>query len=95
LLLYIEAFYSGRRGCPGIEISGKLAGKLLKKLVELFREGKVYNKEEVQSLDHDYLYLSTDIVNMYSIYDNEKNEGFVSVGSSKETNKMACHAIRE
>ena len=32
---------------------------------------------------------------MYSIYDVEKNEGFVSIGSSKETSEMACNAIKE
>ena len=32
---------------------------------------------------------------MYSIYDIAKNKGFVSIGSSKETGKMACNAIKE
>ena len=32
---------------------------------------------------------------MYSIYDVEKNEGFVSIGSSKETSEMACNAIKK
>jgi hypothetical protein len=32
---------------------------------------------------------------MYSIYDIEKNEGFVSIGSTSETSEMACNAIRE
>lgn len=62
---------------------------------ELFREGKVYSKEEIQSFDHDYPYLSKGPVNMYSIYDLKKNEGFVAIGSSKETSEMACNAIRE
>lgn len=31
---------------------------------------------------------------MYSIYDLDKNEGFVVIGSSKETSAMACNAIK-
>ena len=61
----------------------------------MFREGKVYSKEEIQSFDHDYPYLSTGTVNMYTIYDVEENKGFVSIGTSKETSAMACNAIKE
>lgn len=69
-------------------------GKKKEKLGELFREGKVYSKEEIQSFDHDYPYLSEGTVNMYSIYDIEKNEGFVAIGSSKETSEMVCNTIK-
>jgi len=70
-------------------------GKKKEKLGELFREGKVYSKEEIQSFDHDYPYLSKGTVNMYSIYDLDRNEGFVAIGSSKETSEMACNTIKE
>ncbi len=46
-------------------------------------------------MDHDYPYLSEGVVNMYSIYDINKNNALVSIGSSKETSKMACNAIKE
>jgi hypothetical protein len=64
-------------------------------LGELFREGRVYSKEEIQSFDHDYPYLSKGTVNMYSVYDLERNEGYVGIGSSKETGEMACNTIKE
>lgn len=32
---------------------------------------------------------------MYSIYDTQKNTGFVSIGTSKETGKMVCNTIKE
>lgn len=70
-------------------------GKKKEKLGELFREGKTYCKEEIIAFDHDYPYLQEGVVNMYSIYDVDKNEGFVSIGSSNETGEMACNAIKE
>lgn len=55
----------------------------------------MYTKEEIQAFDHDYPNLSEGTVNMYSIFDIENNEAFVSVGTSKETSLMACNAIKE
>jgi hypothetical protein len=31
---------------------------------------------------------------MYSVYDLQRNEGFVAIGSSKETSEMACNTIK-
>jgi len=70
-------------------------GKKKEKLGELFRDGSVYSKDEIQSFDHDYPYLSEGIVTMYSVYDVYKNKALVSVGSSKETSQMACNSIKE
>jgi hypothetical protein len=78
-------------GNPVISVDGKKK----EKLGELFREGSVYSKEEVQAFDHDYPHLSEGTVNMYSIFDVKKNEAFVSIGTSKETSLMACNTIKE
>ena len=32
---------------------------------------------------------------MYSIYDIQRNKGYVAIGSSKETSEMACNTIKE
>jgi hypothetical protein len=44
--------------------------------------------------DHDFPYLSQGMIIPYGIYDVTKNQGFVVIGTSKDTSEFVCDCIR-
>ena len=60
----------------------------------LFREGKIYTTETVEVLDHDFPSLAEGVAVPHAIYDIERNEAYVNIGTSRDTSEFACDSIR-
>lgn len=60
----------------------------------LFREGKIYTTETVEVLDHDFPSLAEGVAVPHAIYDTERNEAYVNIGTSRDTSEFACDSIR-
>jgi len=59
--------------------------KKKERLGNLYRAGKCYSTAPIPVFDHDYYYLSEGKVIPHGIYDLQRNEGYISIGSSSET----------
>ena len=68
--------------------------KKKEKLGNLHRNGKVYCNQAVESFDHDYAHLSTGTVVPHGIYDMKTNEALITIGTSNETAKFVCDAVK-
>lgn len=60
----------------------------------LFREGKIYTTETVEVFDHDFPSLAEGVAVPHGIYDLERNEAYVNIGTSRDTSEFACDSIR-
>ena len=60
----------------------------------LFREGKIYTTETVEVFDHDFPSLAEGVAIPHAIYDIARNEGYVNIGTSRDTSEFACDSIR-
>ena len=60
----------------------------------LFREGKIYTTETVEVFDHDFPSLAEGVAIPHAIYDISHNEGYVIIGTSRDTSEFACDSIR-
>lgn len=60
----------------------------------LFREGKIYTTETVEVFDHDFPSLAEGVAIPHAIYDIALNEGYVNIGTSRDTSEFACDSIR-
>ena len=68
--------------------------KKKEKLGNLHRNGEVYCSQAVESFDHDYAHLSTGTVVPHGIYDMKTNEALITIGTSNETAKFICDAVK-
>ena len=59
--------------------------KKKKRLGHLYREGKLLSTASVKVFDHDYNHLSEGKVIPHGIYDLQRNEVYVTIGTSHET----------
>ena len=55
----------------------------------------MYTKEEIKVLDHDFTSYADGVIIPHCIYDIQRNEGYVTIGTSKDTSEFACDAIKE
>ncbi len=60
----------------------------------LFREGKIYTTETIEVFDHDFPSLAEGVAVPHTIYDVERNEAYVSIGTSRDTSEFTCDSIR-
>jgi len=60
----------------------------------LFREGKIYTTETVEVFDHDFPSLAEGVAIPHAIYNIALNEGYVNIGTSRDTREFACDSIR-
>jgi len=63
-------------------------------LGNLYRDGYLYTLEEVRTLDHDFTSLTEGVIIPHGIYDLQRNTGFITLGTSKDTSEFACDSIR-
>lgn len=63
-------------------------------LGNLYRDGHLYTREEVQTWDHDFTSLAEGIIIPHSIYDLKRNTGYINLGTSKDTSEFACDSLR-
>jgi Rhodopirellula transposase DDE domain len=59
----------------------------------LFRNGKIYTIKTVEVFDHDFPTLAEGVAIPHGLYDLARNEGYVNVGTSRDTSEFACDSI--
>lgn len=78
------------KGNPVISVDTKK-----KELIgNLFREGKIYTTETVEVFDHDFPSLAEGVAIPHALYDMARNEGYVNIGTSRDTSEFACDSIK-
>jgi transposase len=60
----------------------------------LFRDGKVYTIKTVEVYDHDFPSLAEGVAVPHTLYDTERNEAYVNIGTSRDTSEFSCDSIR-
>jgi DDE family transposase len=64
-------------------------------LGNFYRDGRVYTLEEaLVAFDHDFYSFAEGIIIPHAIYDMIKNEGYINLGTSKDTGEFACDSLR-
>ena len=63
-------------------------------LGNLYRDGRLYTREEITVFDHDYSYLAEGTVIPYTIYDLLQNKAYVYLGTSKDTAEFVGDCLR-
>ena len=78
-------------GMPVISIDTKS-----RELIGPFHQaGRKWSREPIKVLDHDFPSDSKGIAIPYGIYDYARNEGYVCVGTSRDTSEFAVDSIRK
>ena len=78
------------QGMPVISVDTKS-----RELIGLFRQsGRKWTQFQIKVFDHDFPSDSQGIAIPYGIYDLLRNEGFVCVGTSRDTSEFAVDSIR-
>jgi hypothetical protein len=58
-----------------------------------YRAGRVYTRQGLLAYDHDFPSFATGVVLPYSLYDLKHNEGYVNLGTSRDTTEFATDSI--
>jgi hypothetical protein len=58
-----------------------------------YRAGRVYTRQGLLAYDHDSPSFATGVVLPYSLYDLKHNEGYVNLGTSRDTTEFAADSI--
>jgi len=78
------------QGIPVISVDTKS-----RELIGLFHQsGRRWTQDPLKVLDHDFPSDSQGVAIPYGIYDLSRNEGFVCVGTSRDTSEFAVDSIR-
>lgn len=64
------------------------------KIGNLSREGKIYTTETIEVYDHDFPSLAEGVAVPHTVYDQARNEAYVTVGTSRDTSEFACDSLR-
>jgi hypothetical protein len=62
---------------------------------QLYRAGTLYSQGAIQAYDHDFGSLAEGIAIPHGIYDIQKNTGYITIGTSKDTGAFACDSLRK
>jgi hypothetical protein len=62
-------------------------------LGNLYRDGKLYTREELATLDHDFPSDAEGVVIPHGLYDLRRNHGHINLGASHDTSRFACDSI--
>lgn len=63
-------------------------------LGNLYREGRLYTLEELQTYDHDFKSYAEGIIIPHGLYDLRLNIGYIQLGISRDTSEFACDSLR-
>jgi hypothetical protein len=85
----LRALYTAA-GNPVVSVDSKKK----EQIGNLFRDGKVYTTETVEVFDHDFPSLAEGVAVPHTLYDIERNEAYVSIGTSRDTSEFSCDSIR-
>ena len=61
---------------------------------DLFRNGKVYTTKSIEVFDHDFPSLAEGVGVPHTLYDMDRNEAYVNIGTSRDTSEFSCDSIR-
>ena len=64
-------------------------------LGNFYRDGRLYTQQAVQVYDHDFTSLADGMIIPHGIYDLQHNQGYLHLGTSKDTSQFACDCIRD
>jgi hypothetical protein len=59
-----------------------------------YRDGKVHCTQTVKVYDHDFNTFSDGVVIPHGIYDLKRNEGYITLGTSKDTSEFVVTALK-
>jgi hypothetical protein len=59
----------------------------------LYRAGRLYTREELKTLDHDFPSDAEGVVIPHGVYDLGRNHGHVNLGTSRDTSRFACDSL--
>jgi hypothetical protein len=62
-------------------------------LGNFYRDGKAYCKEVKKVNDHDFKSFSKGSIIPHGIYDINRNEGYITIGTTNETSQFSCDCI--
>jgi len=62
-------------------------------LGNFYREGRLYTQEVIETLDHDFNSMAHGIVIPHGVYDLQRNRGYISLGTSKDTSEFVCDSV--
>lgn len=62
-------------------------------LGNLYRDGKLYTRETLKTLDHDFPSYAAGKVIPHGIYDVSRNLAHVNIGTSSDTSEFACDSL--
>ena len=62
-------------------------------LGNFYRDGKLYTRETIEVLDHDFPSYSEGKIVPHGVYDIAKNKGHVNLGTSCDTTEFACDSV--
>ena len=62
-------------------------------LGNLYRDGKLYTQETIETLDHDFPSYAVGKVVPHGIYDINANQAHVNIGTSADTSEFACNSL--
>jgi hypothetical protein len=59
----------------------------------LYREGRLYTRATIHTLDHDFPSAAEGVAFPHGIYDVKRNVGHINLGTSHDTSRFACDSI--
>jgi len=62
-------------------------------LGQLFRAGRLYTRQPLQALDHDFPSMAKGVLHPHGIYDCKRNLGHINLGLSHDTSRFACDSL--
>lgn len=63
-------------------------------LGNFYREGHLYTLEELHTYDHDFPSYAEGVIIPHSLYDVQRNVGYIHLGTSHDTSEFACDSLR-
>jgi len=69
--------------------------KKKEQLGNFYRDGRVFTREPIQVLDHDFNSSADGVVIPHGIYDLARNVGHLNLGTTHDTSEFACDSIAE
>lgn len=68
--------------------------KKKEQLGNFYRDGHLYTNGELKVYDHDFNSFSDGVIVPHGIYDVQRNEGYIQIGTSRDTSEFACDSFR-
>lgn len=63
-------------------------------LGNFYRAGQLYTLTELQTYDHDFRSFAEGVIIPHGIYDLKLNQGYLNLGTSKDTSEFACDSLK-